>query len=161
VKPCIYRLGLLFSLIIWAGCGRHSEAPDGGDGHQHGTESWTFTLPKGDAQAGRELFVEAQCYNCHEVKGEKMPPRDPEEKTVGPELSQMAGAHPLEFFAESIINPDAYVPADAKERGYLGPDGRSKMPDFSEVLTVKQVADLAAYLDSLGGRGHGDGEHKH
>ncbi|HSK30413.1 MAG TPA: c-type cytochrome [Candidatus Limnocylindria bacterium] len=160
-KFSICNWALLLSIVILLGCGRDAKAPTADQGHQHGTESWVFTLPKGDPVVGRELFVEAQCYNCHEVKGEKMPPRDPDEKTVGPELSQMAGLHPVEFFAESIIHPNAFVPTDAKERDYVGPDGRSKMPDFSDVFTVKQVADLAAYIASLGGGGHGSGGHKH
>jgi hypothetical protein len=61
----------------------------------------------------------------------------------------------MEFFAESIVNPNAVIDGDAKELGYLGEDGRSKMPDYTVVLTVKQVADIAACLASLKGDGHG------
>lgn len=75
-------------------------------------------------------------------------------KGIGPELSQMAGMHPVEFLAESIINPNAVIDPEDKEKGYVGEDGRSKMPDYSDVLTVRQVADLAAYLDSLKEKGH-------
>jgi len=122
---------------------------------QHGTPpGWTFTLPKGDAAEGRNLFIKMECYKCHEVKGEKFPQAAASEKGVGSELSQMAAMHPPEFFAESIINPNAVIDPDAKERGYVGPDGKSKMPDYSDLLTVKQVADLAAYLVSLKGAGH-------
>ena len=71
---------------------------------------------------------------------------------MGPELSQMAGMHPPEFFAESIINPNAVIDPDAKKLGYVGEDGKSKMPDYNSVLTAKQVADLAAYLSSLKGQ---------
>ncbi len=116
---------------------------------------WKFTLPAGDAAAGRKVFIEAECYKCHEVKGEKFPAVAEKEKGVGSELSQMAGMHPVEFFAESIINPNAVIDPKGKELGYLGEDGKSKMPDYSDVLTVKQVSDLAAYLASLKG-----GEHK-
>lgn len=142
-------------MLLLAGCGRDGTALHGDQGHQHGTpEGWTFTLPKGDPAAGRKLFVEAECYKCHEVKGENFPRVAEDEKGVGPELSQMAGMHPVEFFAESIVNPNAVIDDDAKEQGYVGPDGRSKMPDFADVLTFKQLADLAAYLDSLKGGGH-------
>lgn len=61
----------------------------------------------------------------------------------------MAGLHPVEFFAESIINPNAVLDAQAKEKGYLGTDGKSKMPDYNDLLTVKELVDLAAYLSSL------------
>jgi sulfur-oxidizing protein SoxX len=145
---------LVFLLGAVMACGRDHPSQEG-HGHDHGTpEGWKFTLPQGDAAAGRALFVEIECFKCHEVKGETFPKVAEDEKGVGPELSQMAGMHPLEFFAESIVNPNAVIDADAKERGYVGPDGRSKMPDFSDVVTVKQLADLATYLNSLGGGGH-------
>ena len=57
------------------------------------------------------------------------------------------------FFAESIINPNAVLDPGAQELGYVGEDGESKMPDYNSVLTIKQVADLAAYLSSLQGEG--------
>ena len=117
---------------------------------EHGmTSDWKFTLPRGDPVAGRKFFVEAECYKCHEVKGEKFPGVAEGEKGVGPELSQMAGMHPPEFFAESIINPNTVIDPKAKELGYIGEDGKSKMPDYSNILTVKQVADLASYVASL------------
>jgi mono/diheme cytochrome c family protein len=116
----------------------------------HGmTSDWKFTLPQGDPIEGRKLFVEAECYKCHEVKGEKFPGVAEGEKGVGPELSEMAGMHPPEFFAESIINPNAVIDPKANELGYIGEDGKSKMPDYIGALTVKQVADLAAYINSI------------
>lgn len=66
----------------------------------------------------------------------------------------MAGMHPIEFYAESIVNPNAVIAPEDKARGYLGEDGKSKMPDYSDVLTVKQLADLAIYLASLKGAKH-------
>ena len=119
---------------------------------EHGMRlDWKFTLRKGDPAEGRKVFVELECYKCHEVKGEKFPAVAVGEKGVGPELSQMAGMHPVEFFAESIMNPNAVIDSDAKEKGYVGNDGKSKMPDYGDALTVKQVSDLAAYLASLKG----------
>ena len=76
------------------------------------------------------------------------------DKGIGPELSQMAGSHPIEFFAESIANPNAVIDGDAKEEGHIGPDGKSKMPSFADVLTVQQLTDLATYLASLSAGGH-------
>ncbi|HEY3304211.1 MAG TPA: c-type cytochrome [Candidatus Binatia bacterium] len=123
----------------------------------HGmTSDWKFTLPQGDPVEGRKLFIEAECYKCHEVKGEKFPGVADGEKGVGPELSQMAGMHPPEFFAESIINPNAAIDPKAKELSYLGEDGKSKMPDYSDTFTAKQVADLASYIASLKGQTSGE-----
>ena len=145
------------AIVFFASCSK--EQRPGEVDHQkmgeHGmTADWKFTLPKGDSSEGRKVFVEAECYKCHEVKGEKFPVMGQTEKDVGPELSQMAGMHPVEFFAESIINPNAVIDPKGKELGYLGEDGKSKMPDYSDILTAKQVADLAAYLSSLKGQEH-------
>ncbi len=148
------RVGLLAVIPSFTSCSkeRTTREVDHQSMGAHGmTSDWKFTLPQGDPVEGRKVFVEAECYKCHEFKGEKFPGVAEGEKEVGPELSQMAGMHPPEFFAESIINPNAVIDADAKKLGYVGEDGKSKMPDYNSVLTVKQVADLAAYIASLKG----------
>ncbi|MGH7796464.1 MAG: c-type cytochrome [Candidatus Binatia bacterium] len=152
-------LSLISTILIGgtlAACQKHDAADHKSAGHgDHGTpKDWKFTLAKGDAAAGRELFIELECYK--EVKGENFPNVAENDRGTGPELSRMAGSHPIEFFAESIANPNAVIDADAKEEGHIGPDGKSKMPAFADVLTVKQLTDLATYLASLSG-----GAHKH
>jgi hypothetical protein len=47
---------------------------------------------------------------------------DPE--NAGPELTGMGGHHPAEYFAESLLTPNAVI---VKGPGYAGPDGRSIM----------------------------------
>lgn len=122
---------------------------------EHGMPAdWKFTLPKGNPVQGRKIFLKMECYKCHEIMGETFPAVAEKERGIGPELSQMAGMHPVEFFAESIINPNAVVDPKAKELGYVGEDGKSKMPEYSDVLTVRQAVDLAAYLTALKGMGH-------
>lgn len=59
--------------------------------------------------------MELECYKCHEVKGESLPTVAETEKGIGPELSQMAGMHPPEFFAESIVNPNAVIDPEDKD----------------------------------------------
>lgn len=139
--------GAFFSLS----CSKDQQEPRSGDAiGEHGMPAnWRFTLPQGDPAEGGKIFVELECYKCHEVKGETFPAMAESEKGIGPELSQMAGMHPVEFFAESIVNPNAVIDAEDKEKGYLGDDGRSKMPNYNDVLTIKQVTDLASYLASL------------
>jgi mono/diheme cytochrome c family protein len=113
----------------------------------HAPADWRFTLLPGDALEGKKLFVELECYKCHEIQGETFPVAG--EKGIGPELSQMAALHPVEFFAESIVNPNAVIDEEDKEKGFLGADGKSRMPSYADALTVKQVADLATYLKSI------------
>lgn len=112
--------------------------------HQAGgvPPGWALTAPAGDAAAGRETFVDQGCCTCHVVKGESFAEKS---SGVGPELSGMGSHHPAEYFLESIINPDAVL---IDGPGYVGPDGRSVMPSYPD-LTVRQLADLVAYLASL------------
>src|SRR6266542_1734434 len=150
------RIIVLVTVVIisFGSCSKEKKAEE--MSHQemeaHGmTSDWKSTVAKGSLTEGRKLFVELECYKCHEVIGEKFPSVAEGEKGIGPELSEMAGMHPPEFFAESIINPNAVIDPDAQKFGYVGEDGKSKMPDYNSVLTVKQVSDLAAYVASLKG----------
>ena len=140
-------LGMGGSLISYS-CSKEREGH--GENAEHGmAPDWKFTLPQGDPVEGRKVFIAMECYKCHEIEGENFSRVAEAERGVGPELSQMAGMHPVEFFAESIVNPNAVIDTDDKAKGYLGEDGKSKMPEYNDILTVKQVADLAAYLASL------------
>ncbi len=151
-RGIIFIVSMIVSGVFFlVSCSKEQKQKEVGTGMaEHGmAASWKFTMPKGDPIGGRKVFVQLECYKCHEVQGEPFPVVAPGEKGVGPELSQMAGMHPVEFFAESIMNPNAVIDPDAREKGYLGEDGKSKMPDYSDILTVKQVTDLATYLASL------------
>ncbi len=110
----------------------------------HHPKGWRFTMPKGDPGKGRAVFEKFECHYCHEVRGEQFP--NPVE--TAPELSQMGPMHPVEFFAESIINPNAIVP-----KAYREPDGTSPMTNFAAKMTVQELIDVSAYIASLKPRG--------
>jgi uncharacterized protein involved in high-affinity Fe2+ transport len=112
---------------------------------------WKFTLPPGDPKTGRELFAKLECNKCHEVKPDF--PKAGGAGDVGPELTGMGAHHPAEYFAQSIVDPNAVILAGP---GFTGPDGRSIMPDYRDSLTFAELVDLVAYIKSLGG-----GEHDH
>ena len=121
---------------------------------------WKFTLPVGDVEAGREAFTTMQCYTCHNVAGETFPAYPPR-KEEGPDLTGMGAHHPAAYFAESVVNPNAVI---VTGEGYIGPDGRSSMPEYNE-MTLAQLIDLVAYLKSLGApsahTGHDSSGHTH
>jgi sulfur-oxidizing protein SoxX len=112
----------------------------------HGTPAgWRFTWPAGDPAKGRAVFVQFECFSCHEVRGERFPaPRDA--GSVGPELSTMGPLHDGAYFAEAIINPGAVIEPG---KGYQASDGSSKMPSYNDTITVQEVVDLVAYLRAL------------
>jgi uncharacterized protein involved in high-affinity Fe2+ transport len=114
---------------------------------------WKFTLPPGDPKTGRELFAKLECNKCHEVKPDF--PKAGGAGDVGPELTGMGAHHPAEYFAQSIVDPDAVILAGP---GFTGPDGRSIMPDYRDSLTFAELVDLVAYLKNLGG---GERDHHH
>jgi Cu/Ag efflux protein CusF len=109
--------------------------------HTHQPQNWRFTMPRGDSAKGREVFVKYECYFCHEVRGENFVFAG---EDYGPELSQMGPLHPLEYFAESVINPNAAVETENRK-----PGGKSTMPDYNNRMTVQELIDLSAYLASL------------
>ena len=114
---------------------------------------WKFTLPPGDPAKGKEVFGRLECYSCHIVEGQGFPSKATDQ--TGPELTGMGAHHPAEYLAESILNPNAVILTDVPD--WVGPDGLSKMPTYSDSLTLEQWTDLVAYLKSLtGGRRHGE-----
>jgi len=133
--------------------------------HQSGgvPKGWSFSLPGGNPEAGRQVFVELECFKCHQISGENFPNASRGEGDVGPELTGMGPFHPAEYFAESIINPNAVI---ITGQGYTGADGLSIMPNYNDSLTLRQLIDLVAYLKSIGGEGHpqhqaeGHGQHQ-
>jgi len=155
-----------------------------------GAEEASFSLGvKGDPQAGRDLFFDAEssaaCATCHTV-GE-------EGSDVGPDLTDLAATQTQAYIFESIMNPsatiaggydpilaqlqdgtlvsgvinaedDATVTIKDKEgvvtvvnksdiqREKRFPEEPSIMPaNFGDLLTVKQVGDLIAFLQESAG----------
>jgi len=116
---------------------------------------WKFTLPTGDPKTGREIFAKLECNKCHEVKPDF--PKSGGAGDVGPELTGMGAHHPAEYFAQSIVDPNAVILAGP---GYVGADGRSIMPDYRDSLTFAELVDLVAYIKSLGGGAEGHHHHE-
>jgi mono/diheme cytochrome c family protein len=116
--------------------------------HKHGgvPPGWQFRVPAGSPTAGREAFVTLRCHSCHTVTGESFPPVQPSERSPAPDLAGMGALHPVAYLAESILNPNAVIVTGP---GYMSGDGLSIMTDYSDLLTVRQLLDLVAYIQSL------------
>jgi len=116
---------------------------------QYETTAGAVILPMGQSRAGRQAFVDLKCTTCHRV------PQDQELPTAvsrsqGPDLDHTLRLRPTSELAAAIILPSHSMSLktsdEVKERlgGALSPMG-----DFSGVMTVRQLADLLAYLQSL------------
>ncbi len=123
------------SLAVLAGCesGRHA--------------STGFRLPPdGDAERGKAAFVAFGCAACHEVAGGDLP-----SPTVQPPVPVVLGGMrdsemPDGYLVTSIIYPSyrlARYPKDPITQG-----GESRMPHYAETMTVRQLTDLVAFLQS-------------
>jgi len=91
--------------------------------HRHGRggvpPGWQFAFPSGDANAGHQVFAKLECYKCHPVKGEPFSSQAGQPGNVGPELTGMGSHHPAEYFAESVLNPNAVIVTGRRTRPRL------------------------------------------
>jgi hypothetical protein len=134
--------------------------------HRHGgvPPGWQFGFPHGDPAAGRAVFEKLECYQCHTIQGESFPQASVLAGNSGPDLTGMGAHHPIEYFAESILRPNAVIVTGP---GYTDATGMSIMPDYRDSLTVAELIDVVAYLKSLrgehatSGAAHHDGHSEH
>jgi hypothetical protein len=106
-------------------------------------------LPQGDAVKGREAFVQLRCHACHEIEG-FAPPTPIVAATRVMLGGQTARIKTYGDLLTSIANPSHRL-----ARGYppeaVAPDGVPLMTRIrlNEVMTVQQLIDLAAFLQTL------------
>jgi hypothetical protein len=102
-------------------------------------------LPLGDVAAGKTAVQAMQCFVCHKIAGSDFPAphaQPPVPVTLGVEQARQSP----ERLAESIIAPSHRVAPGAPG---ITSGGMSRMGDYSEVMTVRQLVDIVAYLQSL------------
>jgi len=103
-------------------------------------------LPHGDPQAGQEAFVELRCHSCHRVTGVDLP-----EPVARPPVDvELGGADAERIDAglvTAIVNPSHGGVRDMGRRSVQS-GSLSRMGDFSEAMTVRQLIDVIAFLRS-------------
>jgi cytochrome c len=106
-----------------------------------------FHLPDGDAAKGQAVFVSLRCYSCHRVAGATVPL-----PVVEPALVvELGGRVPVprtdgELVA-AVIDPSHRL-AVGHDRATVANGRLSRMGDFSESMSVRDLADLVAFLQS-------------
>jgi hypothetical protein len=106
-----------------------------------------FTLPEGNVESGQATFIRLQCHECHSVSGVELPKgegaRDP--------IIRLGGAVPrTSTYGElvtSIINPSHKL-ATGYAKSAVAADKKSKMRNYNDVMTVTELIDLVAFLQS-------------
>ena len=104
---------------------------------------------------GEGVIVDAGCFKCHVINDTGLPDAGAE-KRPGPDLTGMGAHHPAEYFAESILAPNAVI---VMGPGFTGTDGRSIMPSYTDSLSVEQLLDVVTFLRSQSGGGHHAQDH--
>lgn len=133
MKKATFMIVCIAVIACAAGCGRKS-----GVG---------FHLPEGNADKGKAAFVELKCYTCHKVKGAEMPApivvtHPP--VNIGGEVTHVKTYGEL---VTSIIDPSHNLAANTKKEWEID-SKMSPMPDFNRMMTVEQMIDIVAFLQS-------------
>lgn len=132
MKYLLLVLSIIASMAI-VSCDKGADSPKG------------FSLPKGDVEAGKVVFMKYQCLSCHTLKGVEQ-----EGIYKNAEISVALGGktRSMVTYAElvtSVINPSHKLTSKylAEE---ISTDGTSKMIIFNDVMTVTELINLVAFL---------------
>lgn len=105
-----------------------------------------LAFPEGDVERGKEAFVRLECVACHEVAGHPdLPaPRQP----VPFRLGEGTASRPTDGrLVTALINPHHTI-RDPHHTETVTESGRSRMTDYADVMKVRELIDLVAFLRS-------------
>lgn len=106
-----------------------------------------FRLPEGDVERGRVAFSELRCNACHQVAGVSLP-LPTAEPPVPVTLGGVVDAYRTDGeLVTAIINP-SHRAALRYDAAVVRSGNLSRMGDYSEAMTVRQLIDLVAFLQS-------------
>lgn len=110
-------------------------------------------VPPGKEEAGRELFVEKGCYQCHSAGSTKLPPVELAPRLVIELGGDVHRKWTRDDYARAIMDPNHLVSEDYKiamiRLGDHFKAENSPMPTFADALKVGELVDLVTFLDSL------------
>lgn len=121
------------SLLALSGCDKGVDSPRG------------FSLPKGDIEAGKTVFMKYECLACHTLEGVE----DTSIKKHS-DISIALGGNKTQIvtYAElvtSIINP-SHKFSNPLSPMVKNTDGKSKMKVFNDEMTVTELTNLVTFL---------------
>lgn len=106
-----------------------------------------FHLPDGDVLRGQQVFVDLRCSSCHRVDGVELPA-----PVADPPVPVVLGGvvHHVRTdgeLAAAIIDPSHRM-AFGHRPTAMRAGNLSRMGDYSEQMTVRELIDLVAFLQS-------------
>ena len=132
----IFLIPLFGFFFVLASC---NSGPNSGRG---------FSLPEGSVDQGRATFVELECNACHSVGDiERVAGHE------GPDINirlggRVAAVKTYGDLMTSVINPSYKINRRQIYQNMATEGGESKMVVYNETMTVQQLVDLVAYLES-------------
>ena len=110
-------------------------------------------VPAGSETAGKTLFVEKGCYQCHTANEIKLPTAELDDMLLIDLGGDEHSGWTRDDFAKAIMNPNHTVNPDYEKAMMILGDHfkavNSPMPGFNDVLTVSDMIHLTTFLDSL------------
>ena len=108
-----------------------------------------FVLPAGDVVAGQQVFESVGCRFCHSIADLEMPAFHSEQVL---DIQLGGQVYKVQSYGElltSVVNPEhKKLAKHLKQLPTEGKELDSPMPDFNDVMTVRQLIDLTAFLHS-------------
>jgi mono/diheme cytochrome c family protein len=104
-------------------------------------------LPDGDAERGRQVFLDQKCHTCHRVEGVDLPA-----PSASPPVPVVLGG-PVPHvktdgdLVTSILNPSHSLPGAYRPEEVKAGEA-SRMPDYGDTLSARQLVDVIAFLQS-------------
>jgi L-cysteine S-thiosulfotransferase len=132
MKPTLLIVMPMTLLLV--ACTQGPESPKG------------FSLPEGNAENGKSVFMAYQCLACHSMKGvddNKTEQQLKNKVLLGGDVSK------VKTYAElvtSVINPSHKIAAGYNREGYVDEAGQSRMRNYNDVMTVTELVDIVAFL---------------
>jgi sulfur-oxidizing protein SoxX len=104
-----------------------------------------FSLPQGDPENGKLVFLNNNCLSCHSIDGvsDVAITREREPAIVLGTSSAVVTTYAQ--LVTSIINPSHRI-SRASDWQTSDPMGHSLMRNYNDILTVSELIDLVAYL---------------
>ena len=133
MRPASTLALLALALAVTGGCERDRMSERG------------FSLPEGDAAAGRDTFIYMQCHQCHFIEGEQfpaLPGLEPPYVELGGEVTRVKSYGEL---VTAIINPSHKL-ADGYPPDRVSEEGESNMYVYNRYMTIQELIDLVMYL---------------
>jgi mono/diheme cytochrome c family protein len=106
-----------------------------------------FHVPDGDVAKGEAVFVAMRCHSCHRVAGAELPP-----PVADPPVPVLLGGRVPRARTDGELAAAIIDPSHRLATGYrpetIQAGGLSRMGEFADAMTVRELVDLVAFLQS-------------